>query len=96
MALWDKRAQRVKIIDIAVPLDKNIQLIYTTKIQKYSQLKYEITEMWKVKSTTIHPIVISATRNVHVRWSTEGSWQSAHSANLEKLLELFKFLRGHK
>ena len=28
---------------------------------------HEITEMWRVKTTTVHPIVISATGNVHVR-----------------------------
>ena len=59
--LWDNHAQRVKIKDIAVPFDKNIQLTYITKIQKYSQLKHEVTEMWRVKTTTVHPIVISAT-----------------------------------
>ena len=66
--LWDKRSRRVKIIDITVPLDKNIKLIYTTKIQKYIQLKDKITEIWGVKSTTVHPIVISAAGNVHVRF----------------------------
>ena len=61
------RAQRVQIIDIAVPLDKNIQMTYKTKIQKYGQLKQEITEMWRMKSSAVHPIVISATGNVYVR-----------------------------
>ena len=32
IVLWDKRAKRVKIIDITVPLHKNIQLTYITKI----------------------------------------------------------------
>ena len=67
IVLWDKRAQHVKMIDIAIPLDKNIQLTYTTKTQTYSQLKHEITEMWRAKSTTVHSIVISVTGNVQVR-----------------------------
>ena len=32
--MWDKRDQRVKIIEIAIPLCKNIHLAYTIKIQK--------------------------------------------------------------
>ena len=71
IVLWDKHAQRVKIIDIVVPLDKNIQLIYTTNIQKYGQLKHEITEMWRVKLTIVQLIVISATGNVHVTYVSQ-------------------------
>ena len=67
IVLCDKRAQRVKIIYIAVLLDKNIKLTYSTKIKKYSQLKHEITEILRVKSTTVHLIVISATGFMHVR-----------------------------
>ena len=37
---------RVKITDMTVPLEKNIQLTYVTKIQKYGRLKHKITEMW--------------------------------------------------
>ena len=60
-----------KILDIAVPHHRNIQLNYTTKIQKYYRLMHEITELWKVKSITVHPIVISAMENVQVSCVSE-------------------------
>ena len=56
-----------RIIDIAGSLDKIIQLTYTTQIKKYGQLQHEITRMCTVKSTTVRPIVVSATGNAHVR-----------------------------
>ena len=59
IVMWDKRVQNVKIMDIAVPLCKNIQLSYATKIQKYGQLKHEITGLRRRKSTTFHSVVIS-------------------------------------
>ena len=51
--MWDKRAQRVKTIDIAVPLDKNIQLTYTTKIQKCGQLKHKVQKAVLVNTCCI-------------------------------------------
>ena len=67
IVLRDRHTQLVKIIEIAVTIDKNIQLTYTIKIQEYDHLKHEIIEMWRVKSTIVHPIVISASGNVYVR-----------------------------
>ena len=48
VVIRNKRAHHVKSIDITVSLDRNTQLSYTTKIQKYSQLKHAITDMQKV------------------------------------------------
>lgn len=49
------------LIDIAVPNTHNITKTIAEKIHKYSDLKEEITRIWKQKNVYIVPIVISAT-----------------------------------
>uniref|UniRef100_A0A8D8YV01 Uncharacterized protein n=1 Tax=Cacopsylla melanoneura TaxID=428564 RepID=A0A8D8YV01_9HEMI len=53
------------IIDVAIPLDENMQKTYTEKIRKYQDLKYKITQMYKLSSVSVIPIVISSNGLVH-------------------------------
>ncbi len=49
----------MNLIDVAVPLDHNIQSSYATKINKYIELSTEIKAMWGVEIVKIRPIIIS-------------------------------------
>ena len=55
----DKIKRTTKIIDIAVPDDRNIMDKEKEKIQKYQDLRLEITRLWNTH-TTVVPIVIGA------------------------------------
>ncbi|KAJ8033778.1 Retinol dehydrogenase 8 [Holothuria leucospilota] len=55
----DKQEKTAKIIDVAIPLDKNIRGKEAEKTQKYQDLKLEIQKLWDVKAKVI-PIVIGA------------------------------------
>ena len=47
------------MLDVAVPVDKNIYLKKLQKLSKYKYLEIEVTKMWKFKTKTI-PVVIGA------------------------------------
>ena len=47
------------MIDVTVPVDKNISLKEFQKLSKYKDLQIEVTKMWKLK-TKIIPVVIGA------------------------------------
>ena len=55
----DKQEKTAKIIDVAVPLDKNVRAKEEEKVQKYQDLKLEIQRLWNVKAEVI-PVVIGA------------------------------------
>ena len=55
----DKQEKTAKIIDVAIPLDKNIRGKESEKIQKYQDLKLELQKLWNVKAEVI-PVVIGA------------------------------------
>ncbi|KAL1446054.1 hypothetical protein WDU94_005517 [Cyamophila willieti] len=59
LILVNKRTQSAIIIDIAVPLTHNIIKTENEKLNKYQELKIEITRIWKLKSVIIVPIVMS-------------------------------------
>lgn len=58
---WDKRSQKLYIIDIAVPLNKTIQKTFGEKVRKYSELQVELKALWKIRESKIIPIIISST-----------------------------------
>ena len=47
------------MLDVAVPVDKNIYLKKLQKLSKYKYIETEVTKMWKFKTKTI-PVVIGA------------------------------------
>ena len=50
---------RVKIIDIAVPWDANIESKYREKIDHYKDLAIELSRVWQ-KWVTIIPIIVGS------------------------------------
>jgi hypothetical protein len=61
IVVYDKRMKRVTLIDIAVPLDRNVQSTFSAKITKYHDLAEELKQMWHLEDVRILPVVISAT-----------------------------------
>ena len=59
--LLNKKCKTAELIDVAVPLNANLQKTYAEKINKYVDLAEEIKELWHLKKVTIRPLVISAT-----------------------------------
>ena len=55
----DKQEKTAKIIDVAVPLDKNVRDKEGEKVEKYQDLKLEIQRLWNVKAEVI-PVVVGA------------------------------------
>lgn len=49
------------LIDIAVPNTHNLQTTIAEKLSKYTELKDEITRLWRLHKVIIVPIVISST-----------------------------------
>ena len=54
---------RVKIIDIAVPWDANIESKYREKIDHYNDLAIELSRLWQ-KRVTIIPIIFGSLGSV--------------------------------
>jgi len=61
IVIYDKRMKRVILIDIAVPLDHNLQSTFSTKISKYHDLAEELKQMWHLEDVRIVPVITSAT-----------------------------------
>ena len=53
----DKQEKTAKIIDVAIPLDKNIRGKEAEKVQKYQDLKIEIQRLWNVKAEVISVVI---------------------------------------
>jgi len=60
--VWiNKTAKITYLIDISVPNTNNLQQKYSEKLQKYTELSFEIKKMWKMSKVYIVPLIISAT-----------------------------------
>lgn len=56
-----KQQKTAQIIDIAIRNTHNLQSTISEKLSKYTDLKDEVTRMWRLKSASIVPIVLSTT-----------------------------------
>lgn len=61
IVLFDKKKNKVILIDVAVPNTQNLDTKYTEKVSKYAPLIEPIKRQWKVKEVKIVPILISST-----------------------------------
>ncbi|XP_044754301.1 uncharacterized protein LOC123313441 [Coccinella septempunctata] len=59
IVLFDKAEKSVSIIDVTVPADENISRAYTEKLTKYQDLAFELKEIYRLKKTSILPLIIS-------------------------------------
>ena len=65
IALFSKREKIAYLIDIAVPLDGNVQKACVEKRMKYQDLTYELKQIYQLKEVLIMPLVISSNGLVH-------------------------------
>ena len=72
----DKINHSAMLIDIAVPNTHNIQNTIAEKFTKYTDLKNEITRIWKLNNVLIVPLVISTTgvipKQIHIALESLG------------------------
>ena len=60
--VYDKGRRQVTIIDVAVPLDRNLIETHGGKIARYRPLAVELKEMWRLEDVPrIVPVVLSTT-----------------------------------
>ena len=57
--MWERRIES-KIIDVAVPADCRANAKKSEKIEKYQDLKREITTMWAMRKVEVIPVVVGA------------------------------------
>lgn len=57
----DKGINSVLLVDIAIPNNNNILSKYQEKVSKYSDLAFEIRQMWHANKVEIVPVILSST-----------------------------------
>ena len=67
LVLLDKEKKEALLIDVAVPKDRSVSDREMDKIEKYQELRREITRIWELKKVTVIPIVIGALGGVSPR-----------------------------
>ena len=79
LLLLEKKEKNFYIVDVACPFDTPIEKKEKDKIKNYTNLKYEISKMWKNEATKvcIVPVVIGALGMV--------------SKNISRYLEIIEF-----
>ncbi|KAI5707887.1 hypothetical protein M8J77_011815 [Diaphorina citri] len=73
------------IIDVTIPLDENLHKAYIEKMRKYQDLKHKITQIYKLSSVSIIPIVISSNGLVHK--DTKRGLEECGLENIDHLIE---------
>ena len=63
--VFEKISRSAIIIDIAVPADVNIARKRTENNQNYSDLSFELKQIWNVDKVMIIPVIIGATGIIH-------------------------------
>lgn len=63
----DKKERRAVLIDVSVPIDRNVRAKEDEKVEKYTELALEVKRLWKLKSVEVVPIVIGALGAVSTR-----------------------------
>ena len=61
LSLIDKINKQTYLIDITIPNTHNLQKSVTEKINKYTELKEEVTRIWKMEKVYIVPLVLFST-----------------------------------
>jgi hypothetical protein len=57
--LFDKKVETTNIVDIGIPLDDNLETTIAEKKRTYLPLVVELKDIYKLKSTSIVPLVMS-------------------------------------
>ncbi|XP_044760151.1 uncharacterized protein LOC123317612 [Coccinella septempunctata] len=59
ITLFDAERETCLLLDFTIPADENLARAYSEKISKYGDLAYQIHEMYRLKSISILPMIIS-------------------------------------
>jgi hypothetical protein len=87
LVLLDKKAETDIIVDIAIPLDDNLETTIAEKKRKYLPLVVELKDIYKHKSNSIVPLVMSTNGLVIKVWSkSTKKWQlhERHCRTMQK------------
>jgi hypothetical protein len=60
IALRNKQEKPCLLIEIATPVDSNVNKNETEKLSKCTELQIAVSRMWKVRRTQIVPVAIGA------------------------------------
>ena len=69
----NKEDRTCLILDVAFPFDTRVNIKEKEKIEKYQDLKQEITRTWKCKTVKVVPIIIGLGTDLPERF-TEMAW----------------------
>ena len=67
IVVLNKRTREALIIDVAVSRDRSVADRELEKIQKYQELRREVTRVWNLRKATVIPIVLGALGGVTSR-----------------------------
>lgn len=67
IVMMDRAQSKVFLVDVTIPHDENLVKAERDKLVKYLELADEVTEMWRVTSTEIVPVVVSTNGLVPTR-----------------------------
>lgn len=59
ITLFDTSEETCLLLDITVPADDNVSKAYTEKITKYTDLAFQLRELYNLKAISILPLIIS-------------------------------------
>lgn len=59
VALFDMERETCLLLDFTIPADDNLTRAYTEKLSKYADLAFQLRELYKLKSISILPLIIS-------------------------------------
>lgn len=65
ITIVNKTTKEGFLVDVAVPLSRNMEKTYSEKINKYAELATELKAQWKLKSVQVVPITISSVGIIH-------------------------------
>ena len=60
ITVFDKKSKKCLLTDPACPFDSRIEKKEEEKCANYSELKYEIAKIWKMRKLEVIPVVIGA------------------------------------
>ena len=60
MVIWDTQNKTCKIVDICVPLDINVELRHTTKVDNYAPLVDQLQRLYPQYKYQMIPVIIGA------------------------------------
>lgn len=61
IVIYNKMEKNIILVDFAVVNNNNLESTYSTKIQKYTALCFELKDLWRANTAITIPVIISTT-----------------------------------